>query len=361
MARTPAPLRVPDHGYSWPELHDLLLPTLQEGLSALVLGHPGVGKSALAAALAGELGLPLVDIRLAQQDPADLGGVYVPDADRTEMKLLAPSWVRGVCERPGFVFLDEVNAAVTRLHQAVAYQIVLEHRVGPFRFHPDTVVLAAGNLQTDEALATGLSSALCNRFVHFQMKVDAPAWLSWGREAGIDPRVLGYVEMHGGSVLYDRSTGEAAFRSPRSWEMASRLLSRVGPSDVRRAVAACVGPRGAEHFTSYLRLYERLSPTHIIKRGKMPRFAGRNAEASRVHASVVAVADWTREHADELTDDQIPNIVAFLRCEGLDPELWFLFLRRIWERTDLAARLRALPAFRALAAELVGLQAETYR
>jgi len=361
MARTSRILRVPDGGYSWPELHDLLLPTLKEGLSALVLGSPGVGKSALAVALATDLNLPLTDIRLAQQDPADLGGIYVPDPDRTELRLLAPAWVRRVCDAPGFIFLDEINAGVTRLHQSVAYQIVLEHRVGPFQFHPDTVVLAAGNQLSDQALATGLSSALCNRFVHFELRVDAQAWLQWAQRAGIDPRILGYVEMRGQRVLFDRLEGEAAFPSPRSWEMASRLLRRIPDDQIGQAVAACVGVRAAQEFTSYLRLYRRLSPSNIICRGRMPSFEGKNAEPSRVHATVVAVADWTREHADEIADKQVPNIVSFLSCDGLDPELWFLFLKRIWDRPDLVRRLKALPGFRTLGAELVGLHAESYR
>ena len=121
-------------------------------------------------------GLPLIDIRLAQRDPAELAGVYFPDHDRRCLSLYAPDWVRQVCEKPGLVFLDEINAAVTRLHQAAAYQIVLEHRVGPFKFHPDTLVLAAGNLEEDNAIVAQLSSALCNRFVHYTLRVDTDCW-----------------------------------------------------------------------------------------------------------------------------------------------------------------------------------------
>lgn len=360
MAR-PALLSVPDAGYSWPELRDLLRPTLDAGISALVLGHPGVGKSALAQDLAAHFGLPLVDIRLAQQDPADLGGVYMPDAGRTTMRLLPPQWVREVCAEPSFVFLDEVNAAVTRLHQAVAYQIVLEHRVGPFRFHPDTVVLAAGNLQEDEALATGLSSALGNRFAHFQLRVDAPVWLQWATAEGIDPRILAYVELHGRRVLYDRRSGEVAFASPRSWAMASRLLKRVPDTHARQAVAACVGRRAAEQFAQFLKLYGRLKPDRIVLQGRMPRFTGANAEPSRVHATVVAVADWACAHANAIPDDRLANLVRFLRVDGLDQELWFLFLRRLARASDLVDRLKALRVFRELAGELVGLHAELYR
>ena len=158
-ALPPAP-----EGYAYHELAALVETSLRAGLSVLVRGHPGVGKSAMAAQLAAGLDLPLEDIRLAQREPADLGGVYFPDRQRQVLSLFPPDWVRRVCDAPALVFLDEINAAVTRLHQAAAYQIVLERRVGPFRFHPDTRVMAAGNLEEDNAIVTPLSTALrrCN-------------------------------------------------------------------------------------------------------------------------------------------------------------------------------------------------------
>lgn len=182
----------------------------------------------------------------------ELAGVYIPDRERQVMTLLAPDWVRAACERPHMVFLDEINAAVTRLHQAAAYQIVLERRVGPFEFHPDTVVMAAGNLDDDQSLTTPLSAALNNRFVHFTLKVEASAWLRWGEEQGVHPAVLGYVASkgpNGSKLLYD-PTGHDAFPTPRSWAMASQLLQGVedlDQPDNKRLIAACVGQAAAEN------------------------------------------------------------------------------------------------------------------
>jgi len=355
----PRSLRVPRDGYSWPELFDLLLPTLQEGLSSLVLGHPGVGKSALAAALADRMELPLVDIRLAQQEPADLAGVWFPNGDRTGMDLLPPAWVRQVCDEPAFVFLDEINAGVTRLHQAVAYQVVLEHRLGPFAFHPDTVVLAAGNLPEGNALATTLSSALCNRFVHYVLRADAGCWVRWARRAGLDPQIIAFIEHHGTRVLYRQPTGDMAFPTPRSWEMASRLVARLDPPQHRRAVAACVGPAAAEEFVAFQRAWGRVSLERILARGHVPDFtSGRDAEPSHVHATVMAVAEWIRERDAGLSDREASNAVSLLDAPGLEAEYRLLFLRRIWPVRGVARVLRRLPRFRDLAAGLVSLQLE---
>ncbi len=260
------------------------------------------------------------------------------------------------------MFLDEVNAAVTLLHQAVAYQVVLEHRVGPFVFHPDTVVLAAGNLDEDRALASPLSSALCNRFVHFSLRVDAAAWISWARAEQLDPRIVAYVERHRDEVLYDRPNGSRAFPSPRSWAMASRMLARVPAAQARRAVAACVGAPAAERFVSFVRLYEQVRPDRILLTGKLPDFTrGRAAEPSRVHATVHAVADRLRQHGDELDDPSLDHLVAFLQAPGLDPEHALIALSRFWRAEPLASRLRGHPGFRAFAADLVNLHPAVVR
>ena len=60
------PIPLPPEGYSWPELYRLVGTTLRTGLSVLLRGHPGVGKSTLAQALATDFGLPLIDIRHTQ-------------------------------------------------------------------------------------------------------------------------------------------------------------------------------------------------------------------------------------------------------------------------------------------------------
>lgn len=182
-AATAAPLALEGLGYS--ELAPLVETTLHAGISVLVRGHPGVGKSTLAADLAGRMNPQLIDIRLAQRDPAEICGVYFPNREQQVLDLFPPPWVREACEHPRFVFLDEVNAAVTKLHQAAAYQIVLEHRVGSCRFHKGTVVMAAGNLEEDNAIVSTLSSALANRFAHFILRVDARDWLAWAARASL--------------------------------------------------------------------------------------------------------------------------------------------------------------------------------
>jgi len=102
-------------GYTFDQLFPLIRSTLDAGISVLLLGAPGIGKSTLAMDLARVMKRKLIDIRLAQKDPAELGGVYFPNRETQTLELFPPAWVKRACAEPCLVFLDEFNAAVTKL------------------------------------------------------------------------------------------------------------------------------------------------------------------------------------------------------------------------------------------------------
>ncbi len=364
-ARTVKALQVNREGYPYSQARQLVEAALRAEVSVLLRGHPGVGKSSLARDVADSLGLPMIDIRLAQRDPAELAGVCFPDHERNVLRQFPPEWVREACDRPMLVFLDEINAAVTRLHQAAAYQIVLERRVGTFCFHPETRVMAAGNLEEDNSIVASLSSALCNRFAHVVLRVDVRDWLDWAASAGIDEVIQGYLARHGEEALYENN-GDMAFPTPRSWAMASRLYRACDETLRKRAVSSCVGIGAAEKLFSYLRIYRQVHPERIILKGEIPDFTqGRKSEPSFLSAAVFAVAAWLSNgpripDGVQVPDGALPNVVRFLAAPGVDPEYAFLFLRQVRQKGRLYERLKALPEFRKLASDLMSLRTELY-
>lgn len=356
MATTTSLQRAAQVGFGYQQLLPLVDAALRANAPVLLRGHPGVGKSALAAQVAARLGLPMVDLRLAQKDPAELAGIYVPNPERTALNLLPPEWALQLAQRPMLLFLDEINAAVTRLHQAAAYQMVLERRVGPVQFHPGTRVLAAGNLDEDRALATPLSSALLNRFVHFRMRVDATDWLLWARQQGLHAPICDYIAAFGGraaQLLY-KNTGEDAFASPRSWAQAARLLAGATNSTAPLLLCACVGPTAAGQFVDWQRVANKADPRAMLGGGKLPNFAsGPLAEPSIKLAVLYAVADLLeREHP--ATHAWLDRSVALLSAPGIDPEHVVLMLRRLPSEVRLILEKR--PKFARLAQAVAGAQ-----
>ena len=356
MKRKPDP--VCENGYTYVQLFPIVRATLEAGISVLLLGPPGVGKSSLAVELSRVMKLRLIDIRLAQKDPAELGGVYFPNRDTQTLELFPPEWVKRACAEPCLVFLDEFNAAVTKLHQAAAYQIVLEKRIGKFQFHPDTVVLAAGNREEDNAIVTPLSSALCNRFAHFEMRPDTEAWLEWAAAHGIDENIMAFVRTYGDEVLFDVSGDARSFPTPRSWEMASRVMAKASPGDLKRTVAACIGIPMADRFCRYMDVYRRVDAAGIIE-GRVELDFVKNAEPSFIYAALFATAGFLA--TTEVPDRHLENIVRFIVSPGVTPEYQILFLRQLRHRkVELFDRLKALPSFRKLAADLVALRVSLY-
>ncbi len=350
---------VSESGYPYVQLFPIVRATLEAGISVLLLGPPGVGKSSLAAELSRVMKLELIDIRLAQKDPAELGGVYFPNRETQTLELFPPAWVKRACSEPCLVFLDEFNAAVTKLHQAAAYQIVLERRIGEFQFHPGTVILAAGNREEDNAILTPLSSALCNRFAHFEMRPDTEAWLEWASAHGIDENIMAFIRTYGDEVLFDVSEEAHSFPTPRSWAMASRVMATAHPGDLKRIVAACIGVPMADRFCSYMEIYRKVDAAGIIEGKKQIDFI-KNAEPSFVYAAIFATAGYLA--TVKIPDQYLENIVRFIVSPGVMPEYQILFLRQLRHRkAELFDRLKALPSFRKLAADLVDLRVSLYK
>jgi hypothetical protein len=356
MASTTSLQKGAREGLSYQQLLPLVEMALRADAPVLLRGHPGVGKSALAQELAQRLGLPVLDLRLAQKDPAELAGIYAPNPDRTALQLLPPEWALELRRRPMLLFLDEINAAVTKLHQAAAYQMVLERRVGPVQFHPQTRVMAAGNLDGDRALAMPLSSALLNRFVHFRLRVDAADWLLWAEQQGLHAPVRAYVGAFGrrGADLLYRNTGEDAFATPRSWAQAARLLALAPTKLAPQLLCSCVGPTATEQYLEWQKVAAKVDPLVMLDKGRIPVLdSGPLAEPSLKLAMLFAVADLLNRQED-LPAHWLDNSARLLQTKGVDPDHAVLLLRRLTPAVRL--KLEQTASFLPLAKRLVDVQ-----
>jgi DNA replication protein DnaC len=372
-------------GYSYSYLKPLIQRAMRDNISVLVRGSPGIGKSALATELAKEANLQLIDIRLAQKDPTELGGIYFPIVEKGQeygqMRLFPPDWAIMASKQACLIFLDEINAATSKAQQAAAYQIVLERRVGNTHFHDDTKVIAAGNLSSDKAIVTPLSSALNNRFLHFVMKVDLDSWLEWAKKikngnTNVDLSIIAYFEgkkqSEGteGAVkhLFNNDGRYVAFPSPRSWDIASKVLrsmegganNRINYDALQTMIFGCIGPDEGSKFLSFYRFAKATEQwiPKILERGLPPDFfirqytpsTGQLEAVDGRFASMSGLFDYLMTH--DLEDHQIRNLANALKLaanggsyEGNDylpsPDVVQLVLGRLWrsEKQDLVSKL----------------------
>jgi hypothetical protein len=232
----------------------------------LLWGPPGIGKTATIRSLAETMGLPLEIVIAAIHEPADFSGLPYPDGDR--VRYLTPDWAVRLAEAGhGVLFLDEISTAPPAV-QAALLRIVLERRVGQLQLPDDVVVIAAANPPEEAAAGWELAAPLANRFCHIDWPVPGTQEWTTGITVGWTPLLLpsalgewqrylpsarglvaGFLSSaphHLFALPEDLAQRGRAWPSPRTWEMATRMLAAVlalSPSEelVATAVGACVG------------------------------------------------------------------------------------------------------------------------
>jgi hypothetical protein len=190
-----------------------------------ILGHPGVGKSALVKQIAAERNFHFIDTRLAFKENIDLGGYPVPDHENKRMIYFRPQFIPPVEVPHGFSgivwFLDEANRAHPTVIQTL-FQIITEGMCGEHRLPERTFIVLAGNLgEEDSTTITEFDdSALDGRLAVFHLKPRSSDWLVWANKENIHPSVIKYISMFPEQLWNE----EMINPNPRGWHQISMSL-----------------------------------------------------------------------------------------------------------------------------------------
>ncbi|HET9960115.1 MAG TPA: AAA family ATPase [Polyangiaceae bacterium] len=264
-------------------------------LPVLLWGEPGIGKSAILSQLAEQYGLPLETVIASVHEPSDFAGLpIVGENPEQGVPMAPPDWaVRLAARGTGLLFFDELSTAPPAV-QAALLRVVLERRVGSLNL-PDRVrIVAAANPPASAADGWHLSPPLANRFVHLQWAHDPPTVArglagTWPYVAipVVDPsRSVSAIARARGSVSAFLTArpglahsmpreGEArgrAWPSPRTWEMALRLLavSFACPNASIEArselMVGTLGDGAGLEFVSFLESLDLPDPDHVLAR-----------------------------------------------------------------------------------------------
>ncbi|GAA3298782.1 MoxR family ATPase [Dactylosporangium vinaceum] len=237
-------------------------------LPVLLWGEPGIGKTAALNQLAAALDLPLTTVIASVHEPSDFSGLPVLGDDPAVqgVPMAPPDWaVRLVKAGRGLLFLDELSTAPPAV-QAALLRVVLERRIGALTLPPGVRIVAAANPRSSAADGWELSAPLANRFVHLQWTFEhdvvvrglGGVWPS-ARLPELDAHrlseavtfarraVCGLLSarpklVHQLPATETRRGG--AWPSPRSWDMALRLVAFATAADTSRDVLSML-VRGA--------------------------------------------------------------------------------------------------------------------
>ncbi len=202
-----------------------LIRCLSHEQSVLLLSPPGVGKSDVVRQAAADAKLECKSLLGTQIAPEDVSGVPRIIGERSVFcppRVLLPENPQKFC-----LFLDELPACAPDVQKAF-YSLLLERRIGEYSLPEGTWVVAAGNRAEDKALVRTISSALVNRVLILNVRIDVSEWLAWAQKNGVRDDVLRFVEQNPDSLLRSVPDKAVPFSTPRAWASLSRALDLVG-------------------------------------------------------------------------------------------------------------------------------------
>lgn len=231
----------------------------KHGIVPFLHSSPSLGKSSLSKQLAEQLKLKVIDLRLTELDSTDISGLPYFNDGKAQFMPFDTFPTEHTSIPDGFkgwlLLLDEFNSAHPSV-QAACYKLILDKQVGQHKLHPNVAIIACGNLETDNAIVTPMSSALISRFAHFYLKPDVNEWLEWAYKNHINSKITSFIAYRKGMFYTFNPEATKPYACPRTWEMLSNVLKDVEPS--LELCSALVGEGVAIDFISYLKVFDKV-------------------------------------------------------------------------------------------------------
>ena len=246
-----------------------------------LVGAPGIGKTAIMAQVADELGLGLVDYSMThhtRQSAIGLpvierrvyGGVEYSVSDYTMSEIIASVYdtMERTGRREGILFLDEVNCVSETLAPAML-RFLQSKTFGNHQVPPGWVVVSAGNPAEFNKSARAFDIATLDRVKRIDVEPDYKAWRAYAVNAGVYPAVLSYLDLKPDDFYRVETKGRTRnFVTARAWMDLSNICKLYDQHELEiDADLVCQYvqvPSIAADFVTYLELFAAYSRDYRI-------------------------------------------------------------------------------------------------
>ncbi len=248
----------------------------------LLIGPPGIGKTAIMEQAAEECGVGLLAYTITHHTRQSAVGLpqlvtrTFGDREYTMTEYTMSEIVGSVYEyqertgyREGILFIDEINCVSETLAPTML-QFLQYKTFGNHRVPEGWVIVAAGNPQEYNRSVRELDMAALDRVRLLNVEADASVWQDYAQRQGVHPVILSYLKLHPEHFYQVTLTRERQeFVTARGWEDLSVLLSeyeRQGLSVDRSFMEEFLRvPKIASDFASYYQLCHTYAGMYRIR------------------------------------------------------------------------------------------------
>lgn len=300
----------------------ILRRTIPAGLPVLLVGAPGVGKTAIVTALADELDYRLVVSHPVTSDPTDFRGLpWMVDGHACFLPIGDLARLAELEGQPGIWLIDDLGQALGATQAAVMQLVHQDGRaLNGFKLPDGVTVVACSNRTQDRAGVGTFLAPLVGRFTTvLTIEPEAVSFVNWAIcIGGFDPLVASFIRWKP-EYLLDQDRPEHSLQqrcSPRTWEHVSQLLALgFAGTQLIELIGGAITPAVATEFLAYLQVYNSLPNADLVR-------------ADPDNAPVPTAPDATYATAVHLAAAAKPaDFGLFCRYVGrLAPEFQLLFM-----------------------------------
>ena len=247
----------------------------------LLMGPPGIGKTAVMEQIAHELGIGLVSytithhtrqsaIGLPKITEKSFGGKEYSVTEYTMSEIIGAVYEQieksGVKE--GILFLDEINCVSETLAPTML-QFLQYKTFGSHKLPEGYIIVTAGNPPQYNKSVRDFDIVTLDRVRQINIEEDFEAWKDYAYKAGVHGSILAYLEIKKDN-FYNISTdvNGRSFVTARGWEDLSRIIKvyeKLGIGVDENLTAQYLQNKEiARDFATYYELYRRYNELYKI-------------------------------------------------------------------------------------------------
>lgn len=203
----------------------------------LLMGPPGIGKTAVVGQIARELKIGLVSYTMTHHtrqsaiglpiiEKRSFGGTEYSVTKYTMSEIIASVYEQAeyAGAKTGILFLDEINCVSETLMPALL-QFLQYKSFGGHKLPEGWIICAAGNPPKYNSSARELDTVTLDRLKVIEIEADFNVWKSYALERGIHPAVISYLTLKPENFFTVLAgAGGRSFVTARAWEDLSEML-----------------------------------------------------------------------------------------------------------------------------------------